>query len=38
MNTDPIYIIDYDKEDEELIIEAFKDLGIKNKLKFFLYC
>src|SRR5688500_5915856 len=36
MNTNPIYIVDDDIEDQDLIIDAFKELGIKNKLKFFI--
>ena len=35
MNTSPIYIVDDDTEDEDLIKEAFDQLGIKNELKFF---
>jgi CheY-like chemotaxis protein len=35
MNTNPIYIVDDDKDDEDLIKEAFKDLGITNELRFF---
>lgn len=35
MNKSPIYIVDDDVDDEQLIKEAFKDLGIKNDLKFF---
>jgi len=36
MNTNPIYIVDDDKDDEDLIREAFAELGITNELKFFL--
>ena len=35
MNTNPIYIVDDDPEDEDFIKEAFGELGIKNELKFF---
>ncbi len=35
MNLNPIYIVDDDVEDEEIMREAFEDLGIKNELKFF---
>lgn len=35
MNTAPIYIVDDDAEDEDLIKEAFVELGIRNELKFF---
>lgn len=35
MNTNPIYIVDDDKDDEDLIREAFNDLGITNELRFF---
>jgi CheY-like chemotaxis protein len=35
MNTNPIYIVDDDKDDEDLIKEAFAELGIKNELRFF---
>ena len=35
MNTNPIYIVDDDTEDEDFIKEAFDELGIKNQLKFF---
>jgi CheY-like chemotaxis protein len=35
MNTNPIYIVDDDKDDEDLIREAFTELGITNELKFF---
>ena len=35
MNTNPIYIVDDDKDDESLIREAFTELGIKNELRFF---
>jgi CheY-like chemotaxis protein len=36
MNTSPIYIVDDDKDDEDLIREAFGELGINNELRFFL--
>ena len=35
MNTNPIYIVDDDKDDEDLIKEAFTELGIINELRFF---
>jgi CheY-like chemotaxis protein len=35
MNTNPIYIVDDDKDDEGLIKDAFMELGITNELKFF---
>ena len=35
MNNNCIYIVDDDAEDEDIIREAFKDLDIKNPLKFF---
>jgi CheY-like chemotaxis protein len=35
MNTNPIYIVDDDKDDEDLIREAFNELGITNELRFF---
>ena len=35
MNTAPIYIVDDDAEDEDLIKDAFEDLGIHNELRFF---
>ena len=35
MNNNPIYIVDDDKDDEDLIREAFRDLGITNELRFF---
>jgi|SRR5688500_9890043 len=35
MNSNPIYIVDDDTEDEDLIREAFEELGINNQLKFF---
>lgn len=35
MNTNPIYIVDDDKDDEDLIKDAFTELGITNELKFF---
>ena len=35
MKTNPIYIVDDDKDDEDLIREAFNELGIKNELRFF---
>jgi CheY-like chemotaxis protein len=35
MNTGAIYIVDDDKEDEDIIIDAFNELGIKNEVKFF---
>lgn len=35
MNTNPIYIVDDDSDDEELIRDAFKELKIENELKFF---
>jgi CheY-like chemotaxis protein len=36
MNTNPIYIVDEDKDDEDLIREAFAEHGITNELRFFL--
>src|SRR5690242_12513940 len=35
MNTNPIYIVDDDKDDEDLIKEAFTELGITNEVRFF---
>jgi len=35
MNNNPIYIVDDDKDDEDLIREAFLELGITNELRFF---
>ena len=35
MNTNPIYIVDDDSEDQEIIAEAVKELGLKNELRFF---
>ena len=35
MNNGPIYIIDDDAEDDDIVREAFEELGIKNELKFF---
>jgi len=35
MNNRPIYIVDDDSDDEEIVKEAFDDLGITNELKFF---
>jgi CheY-like chemotaxis protein len=35
MNTAPIYIVDDDAEDEDLIKDAFESLGIHNELRFF---
>ena len=35
MNNAPIYIVDDDADDEDIIQDAFNDLGIKNPLKFF---
>jgi CheY-like chemotaxis protein len=35
MNNAPIYIADDDAEDEDIIRDAFDDLGITNPLKFF---
>lgn len=35
MNTDPIYIVDDDRDDEELITEAIRELGYQNEIKFF---
>lgn len=36
MNMNAIYIVDDDKEDQEIIKEAFNELGLTNELKFFL--
>ena len=35
MKTNPIYIVDDDKDDEDLIEEAIRELGYQNELKFF---
>ena len=35
MNNNPIYIVDDDAEDEDLLKEAFDELGLNNQLKFF---
>ena len=35
MNENPIYIVDDDQDDEEIIRDAINDLGLKNKLQFF---
>lgn len=35
MNKNPIYIVDDDDDDEQMIREAFGELGIKNELNFF---
>jgi CheY-like chemotaxis protein len=35
MSTNPIYIVDDDKDDEDLIKDAFTEVGITNELKFF---
>ncbi|MBL7696943.1 MAG: response regulator [Chitinophagaceae bacterium] len=35
MNTNPIYIVGDDKDDEDLVEEAIRELGYQNELKFF---
>jgi CheY-like chemotaxis protein len=35
MNNSPVFIVDSDLEDAEILDEAWKDLGISNKLYFF---
>lgn len=35
MNTNPIYIVDDDSDDEDLIRDALEELNIKNEVKFF---
>lgn len=35
MNTNPIYIVDDDHDDEQMIKESFMELGIRNEVKFF---
>jgi|SRR5205085_7190842 len=35
MNENPIYIVDDDQDDEEIIRDAITDLGLKNELQFF---
>lgn len=35
MNTNPIYIVDDDEDDREIITEAVAELGLVNELKFF---
>src|SRR5690348_6451923 len=35
MNQSPVFIVDSDMEDKELIEDAWKDLGFENKLYFF---
>jgi CheY-like chemotaxis protein len=35
MNENPIYIVDDDQDDEEIIRDAINDLGLKNELQFF---
>ena len=35
MNTSPIYIVDDDSDDEDLVKEAFEELGITREVKFF---
>lgn len=35
MNKNPIYIVDDDQDEEEIIEEVVKELGLKNELKFF---
>lgn len=35
MNTNPIYIVDDDSDDEDLVKEAFEELGITREVKFF---
>lgn len=35
MNTNPIYIVDDDSDDFDMIREAFEESGVENELKFF---
>jgi FixJ family two-component response regulator len=35
MNTNPIYIVDDDTDDEEILCDVMKELGLNNKLVFF---
>ena len=35
MNTNPIYIVDDDQDEEDIIGDVIKELGLKNELKFF---
>ena len=35
MNNNPIYIVDDDEDDQQIIKEAVSELGLKNELKFF---
>jgi DNA-binding NtrC family response regulator len=35
MNSSPIYIVDDDRDYDDLIREAFDDLGIRNEVRFF---
>lgn len=35
MNTNPIYIVDDDNDEEQMIRESFEELGFKNELRFF---
>jgi CheY-like chemotaxis protein len=35
MNNNPIYVVDDDEDDEYMLREVMKDLGVKNELRFF---
>jgi len=35
MTNRPIFIVDDDYEDQEIIIDAFNEIGVKNEVKFF---
>jgi CheY-like chemotaxis protein len=35
MNESPVFIVDDDEDDQEFIVEAWKELGYVNELKFF---
>ena len=35
MNNNPIYIVDDDEDDQQIIKEAVAEIGLKNELKFF---
>ena len=36
MNTSPIYIVDDDKDDQDIVKDAVRELGLTNELKFFM--
>ena len=38
MNNNPIYIVDDDEDDQQIIKEVVAELSLANELKFFLYC